>query len=920
MSWRRIAAAFGAGRDRLRRAWPSWGYSRLAWVLLTVCLVAAASVAVVVRSTAERDAVRAFEVDATKVESNVAISLRRVDDIAVAFATTLATEQREISAAELARWYAGVSAGGRYPGLLGFTYIRYVPAARLSQFAGGARVFPSGRRPGYCLVALSVSPGLRGALISKLVPPGATVDICAIPGGNVLAATRDSGELSAVVITLAPQGRVLNVSVPVYRGSATPATVAERRARIMGWALSQFSVGSVLGEAHLSSDTGLTISRRNVIDSRSVRTVFGPFSPVAETGLSPTGAPLRRTFTVNADGLWVLTVSGRPESAGISPDGQGLGVLAIGTLISLLVFAVVLLLARTRARSDGQLRAIFKHSPAAIFVHDRKSRDLARNDAFDEMFGLDRGSATSMTACEVLPTETMRVVLANEERVLSGETVTEESSVRVDGEIRALSVLKFPLIDARGNAYAVCGIANDVTERKQLEDRLDHLADHDPLTGVYNRRRLISELDRQLRYAARSGRPGAVLTLDLDNFKVLNDSYGHEAGDAVLRALADVLVGRTRDTDIVARLGGDEFAVLLTEATDDEALIVARDVRALLTERQTGPSIMASIGIALFDADEQVNADEVLARASTALYDAKEHGADHACIYAGQTSDALTWVKRIRTALAEDRFILYSQPIVELHTGVVTHRELLIRMLAEDGEIIAPAAFLPTAERFGLIHEIDRWVTQTALRLAADDGGVAINLSGYSIGEEPIIAAVREALADGLDPSKVIFEITETAAMTNIAAARGFAQTLNEMGCNVALDDFGTGFASFSYLKHIPARYLKIDMEFVRDLMVNQTDREVIESIIHVARSLNKLTIAEGIEDAATLAALKAMGADCGQGFHLGRPTRLSPETAFERGLQRAKRRRAPSSAAARRTNDQPSRKPTEAQRQREHG
>ena len=896
---RRIVGALRAGRDRVGRAWPLRGSSRLAGAVLAMCLVASGSAALVVRATAKRDAVRAFDVNATKIESNVAISLKRVNDAAVALATTLATEQRAMTNAELARWYAGVSADGRYPGLLGFTYIRYVPAGRLSQFAAGVRVYPSGRRAGYCLLQLSASPGLQGAAISKLVPPGADLDICAMPGGNVLAASRDSGELSAVVITLAPQGRVLNISVPVYGGLRTPATIAERRARIMGWALAQFSVSSVIGDAaHLSGGSGLTISRRNLMYSRSVSTDFGPLSAVAGIGHPPTGAPLRRTFTLNADGLWILTVSGRPQWTGIAPDTQGLAVAAVGTLIALLVFTVVSLLARNRARSDGQLRAIFKNSPAAIFIRDRNFRYVARNDAFDEMFGLKPGSAIGKTVREVLPAQTMETVLANESRVLGGDTVTEESTLGVDGELRALSVLKFPLIDERGRAYAVCGIASDITDRKQMEDRLQHLADHDLLTGVYNRRRLISELDRQLRYAARSRRPGAVLTFDLDNFKFANDSYGHETGDAMLRAVADVLVQRTRDTDIVARLGGDEFAVVLAEATEDEAEVVARDVRALLCERQIGPPIMTSIGIAGFDGDEEVTADEVLARANTALHDAKGHGADQARIYTGQTIDVLTWVQRIRTALAEDRFVLYGQPIVDLRTGLVTHHELLIRMLSEDGDIIPPAAFLPTAERFGLIHEIDRWVTQAALRLAMDDGGVAINLSGYSIGEQSIIAAVREALADGLDPSKVIFEITETAAMTNMAAARLFAGTLNGMGCNLALDDFGTGFASFNYLKHIPARYLKIDMEFVHDLMSSETDREVVKSIIHVAHSLNKLTIAEGIEDAETLKALKAMGADCAQGFHLGEPKRLSPWTAFERGLRASKTLRAPTIAS----------------------
>ena len=203
----------------------------------------------------------------------------------------------------------------------------------------------------------------------------------------------------------------------------------------MGWALAQFSVGSVLGDAaHLSGGAGLTISRRNVIYSRSVRTVFGPLSAVASIGHPPTGAPLRRTFTLNADGLWLLTVSGRPQWTGIAPDAQASRCSRSARSIGLLVFTVVSLLARNRARSEGQLRAIFENSPAAIFVRDRKFRYLARNEAFEEMFGLEPGSAIGKTARDVLPPETMETVLANESRVLSGETVTEESTVTVDGK------------------------------------------------------------------------------------------------------------------------------------------------------------------------------------------------------------------------------------------------------------------------------------------------------------------------------------------------------------------------------------------------------------------------------------------------------------------------------------------------------
>src|SRR6478609_5741900 len=273
-----------------------------------------------------------------------------------------------------------------------------------------------------------------------------------------------------------------------------------------------------------------------------------------------------------------------------------------------------------------------------------------------------------------------------------------------------------------------------------MADPLEHLAEHDLLTGVFNRSRLVDELDRQLSYSARYSRAGALLTLDIDNFKLANDSYGRAAGDVMLKAVSEILRARARATDVVARLGSDEFAVILPEASEDEALIVARDIRAVLCERQLGPPIMASIGIALLTGDEEVGAEDILTRAQIALYEAKELGGDQARIFTGQSTGALTWVQRIRTALAENRFVLYGQPIADLRTGRITHHELLVRMLSEDGDIIPPAAFLPMAERFGVIGEIDRWVTSAGLRLAIDGEGVAVNLSGYSIGDPLIVA------------------------------------------------------------------------------------------------------------------------------------------------------------------------------------
>jgi diguanylate cyclase (GGDEF)-like protein/PAS domain S-box-containing protein len=527
------------------------------------------------------------------------------------------------------------------------------------------------------------------------------------------------------------------------------------------------------------------------------------------------------------------------------------------------------------AESEANYRRILETTLEGVWTLDSSHAITFVNPAMAEMLG---GEPQEMIGRPVFDFIDLTLddkapdQIAFHRELFSGQ---HEVVLRGVGGRKIWALLSANALYDRENYAGALAMVTDITERKEMELRLQHLADHDPLTGIHNRRRLIEELDRQLRYAARSRRSGAVLAFDLDHLKVANDIYGHATGDAILRAVTEVLRSRTRDTDVVARLGGDEFAVILPEATESDALTVTRDVRALLGELQIGPPIMTSVGIVLFTGDEELTADEILVCADTALYEAKERGGDQATVYTGQTSCALTWVQRLHTALTENRFVLYGQPILDLRTGQVVRHELLIRMLSEHGEIVPPAQFIPTAERFGLIHEIDRWVTTAGLRLARDGTAVAINLSGPSIGEQLIIAAVRAAIADGLNPANVTFEITETAALSNVTAARVFTDTLTGLGCSVALDDFGTGFGSFTYLKHIPAQYLKIDTEFIQGLANNKTDQQVVKAIVDIAHSLDKLTIAEGVEDAETLTRLKDYAVDQAQGFHVGRPTPL---------------------------------------------
>ncbi len=429
-----------------------------------------------------------------------------------------------------------------------------------------------------------------------------------------------------------------------------------------------------------------------------------------------------------------------------------------------------------------------------------------------------------------------------------------------------------PRRDLDGAYDGALAMVSNISERKRMEDRLRYLADRDPLTGLINRRRLIEGLEQSLVEAARYDRYGAVMMIDLDNFKIANDTHGHARGDAMLKTVAAALTARTRDSDLVARLGGDEFAILLQQAGVNEAKAVATNIHALLREPSSGPPIPVSIGFTTFRGAQQTTADELLAAADSALYEAKQRGGDQFVAYSQSAVGGLSWIHEIRTALDESRLKLYLQPILELQTNTIVRHEVLVRMLSRSGELIKPGAFLPSAERFGLIREIDRQVNSAALNHARQGNPCSINLSAHSIGQHSIIAALQAAITAGLDPANVTYEVTETAAMTNIASSKLFAQELSNLGCELALDDFGTGFGSFTYLKHIPARYLKLDIDFVRGLLTDETDQALVKSIVTVAHSLGKLTIAEGVEDAATLELLRAYGVEYAQGFHIGRP------------------------------------------------
>ena len=431
----------------------------------------------------------------------------------------------------------------------------------------------------------------------------------------------------------------------------------------------------------------------------------------------------------------------------------------------------------------------------------------------------------------------------------------------------------------------------DVTERKRFEAQLQFMADHDPLTGLWNRRRFESELDLHVQTVKRYGPGGALLILDVDDFKAVNDTLGHNVGDQLIVSLASVLRDRLRESDVLARFGGDEFAVLLPHANRTAAGQVAGALVNAVRTNTSLPSgerkkITCSIGIAMFESQD-IGTERSMIEADLAMYDVKAADGNGYSFstteLASGTKARLTWMAHVERALDEDGFELAAQPILDLRSDEVHQYELLLRM-RDDGELIPPSAFLSIAERFGLIGRIDEWVVSHAIALLAQhpELQLEVNISGKSLGDQLLLTHIDRCLHEHrIDPTHLIFEVTETAAVANITHAKSFAEHLRDHGCRFALDDFGAGFGSFYYLKHLPFDFVKIDGEFVQHAAATQVDRLVIEAVVGIAQGLGKETIAEFVVDEATKQMVKDLAVDYAQGHHIGKPLPVSELFSF---------------------------------------
>lgn len=434
--------------------------------------------------------------------------------------------------------------------------------------------------------------------------------------------------------------------------------------------------------------------------------------------------------------------------------------------------------------------------------------------------------------------------------------------------------------------------------RRRAEAAIQHLALHDALTGLRNRASFLRALDKLIEEARQQDAHHSLLFLDLDQFKVINDTCGHPAGDEMLKQLAGVLQRSVRANDQLARLGGDEFCILLENCPLERARDIAENLRVAVHDFRflwEGKFFSVGVSIGIVGIDQgSGNANDILSAADIACYAAKDRGRDAIQVYQrddlelNRRRGEMDWVGRIDDALDGNHFELWRQPIRSLKEDGehrVHHYELLLRLREHDGKIVLPGAFLPAAERYDRMREIDRWVVDRALRYVGEhrESGEqfhTINLSGASMGEDGLRDFVGDRIAaHGVDPHSVCFEITETAAIGNFKAAVEFMQSLRDIGCRFALDDFGSGLSSFAYLKSLPVDFIKIDGKFIRSLATDPMDRAIVEAIHRVAHVARLQTIAEFVEDPAVVAVLRGIGVDFAQGYSIGKPEPL-PRTA----------------------------------------
>ena len=730
----------------------------------------------------------------------------------------------------------------------------------------------------------------------------AGLDVATQPGNlRALELARDTGEpaMSEVfdMVQVGPDGQPLRgfiLRVPVYSPGPNPLDMQERRARFLGSPGATFTVTELLSRAMPDALEHIAVRVFDVTEA-TPRLLLG--APVQEAS-----AGAERRELEFAGRRWQVELTPLPEFS------QSLRVIpfisfGFGAIASLLLAALFWSVARTRETalglagamsrryrdSEERFRALNDLLPAAVLLANARNEVVYVNLAGRQLFGID-GSGAALA----LPDLFESTELAERLRV-DTELSLDAHSLRIlrpdgAGFWAAVSLTE---IELEGQPHRLV-VIQDSTESHALTERLRHQAAHDSLTGLLNRSSFEQALRETAHAATVRARQAALLYLDLDQFKLINDTVGHDAGDRMVSELSSLLLACIESTDVIARLGGDEFGLLLRGANRHHALAVAESIRQTVRGQRflfegKQHSLTVSIGVVMLDQASSRDTRELLALADTACYMAKEQGRNRVHLTAPddlqtrRRRDEMAWVNRLKQALVENRFELYHQRIQPLQGGdEPDHLELLLRLRDEDGRIVSPAEFIPAAERYALMPSIDRWVVQAALAALQREGPGApaqlwaINLSATTLEDDSFADFVCAELGkSGVPAARLCFEITETAALTHLERAMSFITRMRRLGCKFALDDFGSGMSSFGYLKQLPVDLVKIDGSFIRDIENDAMSLSIVRALTGICHQAKVRVVAECVENARITEILRELQVDYGQGYALHRPEPL---------------------------------------------
>jgi diguanylate cyclase (GGDEF)-like protein len=788
------APASPTGAGGVRRRW----WMLLASVILVLGLGASLTSALLWRSSVRMHDRQTFQTTATDVSGTVETLLRRDTDF-VATLRAVLTMQPGLSAGGFSRWFTELEGHRRQVGGLGTLVVRPVAAAKLAAFQARRDAEPTFRalvgrlepvvpdgRARYCLLSAGsvntpYSPDIARLLQGDWCNPRSPIGGYPAAGtsqADLMHSIADGGQF--LVYPVEAEG-VSNffIEAAFYRRNARLTSVAQRRSALVGWVSSSFDIGTLIRSA-LANHRGLAVTLYHSNPGRRPELM-------GRGGAAATASPFTHGETLQIDGAWVVKVRGASVLGGVSANGQGLLVLLIGAIVSVLLWVLVLVLARSREHALGMVQ--------------------------------------------------------------------------------------------------------------EKTGQLRHQALHDALTGLPNRVLARDRAEQMLARARRQQVPVAALYVDIDGFKHVNDTFGHAAGDDLLRIVATRLASVVREGDTAARLSGDEFVVLVEgsaldagpELVAERLLEVLRQPYELNEESARQFSLTASIGVA---SGLRGNADELLRDADVALYEAKAAGRNCYMLFESgmQTAaqDRLTLEMDLAESLEHRELYLLFQPTFDLQSENVIGVEALIRWRHPTRGILAPAEFIPIAEESGLIVPIGRWVLEEACRQAATWRGrgyrigMSVNVSGRQLDADELIEHVRFALEhSGLDPEALTLEITETTLMRDAEATALRLRALKQLGVRIAIDDFGTGYSSLAYLRRFPVDALKIDRSFIGGIAASKEAAALIHTLVQLGKALQIETLAEGIEDQVQLETLQREHCDHGQGFLFSRPLDVDAVEAF---------------------------------------